>query len=108
MTRLIGNRVEQCLNIADLRRAAARRAHRMVFDYIDGGSDDEWTLDNNVRAFDRYELPYRVLTGPEDIDLTTTVLGTQIDVPFFCSPVIRARRIRRCQRIAIVHPSASQ
>ncbi len=44
MTRLIGNRVEQCLNIADLRRAAARRAHRMVFDYIDGGADDEWTL----------------------------------------------------------------
>ena len=58
MTRLIGNRVEQCLNIADLRRAAARRAHRMVFDYIDGGADDEWTLDNNVRAFDRYELLY--------------------------------------------------
>jgi len=86
MTRLIGNRVEQCLNIADLRRAAARRAHRMVFDYIDGGADDEWTLDNNVRAFDRYELLYRVLTGADEIDLTTTVLGTRIDVPFFCSP----------------------
>ena len=46
MTRLIGNRVEQCLNIADLRRAAARRAHRMVFDYIDGvrTMSGHWTI----------------------------------------------------------------
>ena len=40
------------LNIADLRRMAQRRLPRVVFDYIDGGADDEVTLRENCRVFD--------------------------------------------------------
>ena len=34
---MIFNNIDQCLNIEDFRKIARRRAHRMVFDYIDGG-----------------------------------------------------------------------
>ena len=49
MGRLVSPRV---VNIADLRRLAKRRLPRVVFDYIDGGADDEITLRENCRAFD--------------------------------------------------------
>lgn len=79
-------RIENCLNIEDLRRVAKRRAHKMVFDYIDGGADDERSIRTNSSAFDKFSLAYKVLNGVENIDTSTTLLGEAIDVPFFCSP----------------------
>ncbi|MEL6323886.1 MAG: alpha-hydroxy acid oxidase [Pseudomonadota bacterium] len=78
--------LSRCLNIADLREAARRRAHRMVFDYIDGGADDEVTLAWNSDAFGRYAFHHRVLTGVAAPDLSTTLLGQRIGVPFVLSP----------------------
>ena len=80
------NKLDKCLNIDDLRRAAKRRAHRMVFDYIDGGADDEVTLGRNTGAFDDYDLLFKVLAGANNVDMSTTLLGEKIDVPFFASP----------------------
>lgn len=79
-------KVDHCLSIADLRGAARRRAHRMVFDYIDGGADDELTLRRNCAAFDDYWLHNKVLTGAAAPDLSTTLLGRRIEVPFLLSP----------------------
>src|SRR5205814_112574 len=49
------------LNIEDLRRAAKRRLPRVVFDYIDGGAEDESTLRANCRAFETVTLRPPVL-----------------------------------------------
>ncbi len=78
--------LKNCINIEDLRLAAKHRAHKMVFDYIDGGADDEKTLARNTSAFDDYELLYKVLSGVDNPDTSTTLLGEKIDVPFFLSP----------------------
>jgi L-lactate dehydrogenase (cytochrome) len=78
--------LDKCLNIEDLRLAAKRRAHKMVFDYIDGGADDEVTLRGNSSAFDRYRLLYKTLVGVDDVDPSVTLLGQKLQVPFFCSP----------------------
>jgi L-lactate dehydrogenase (cytochrome) len=72
--------------IADMRLAAERRAHRMVFDYIDGGSEDEQTLARNRNAFAEHHLLHRVLTGAEKPDLSTRFLGQALTVPFVLSP----------------------
>lgn len=80
------SKLSQCQNIDDLREAARRRAHKMVFDYIDGGADDEKTLAQNSHAFNKYALLFRVLTGVDDIDTSVTLLGQKMDQPFFCSP----------------------
>ena len=74
------------VNLDDARRQARRRAHRMVFDYIDGGADDEKTLAANTAAFDTYALNFKVLTGHDAPDTSTTLLGEKIDVPFILSP----------------------
>ena len=79
-------KLKNCININDLREAAKTRAHKMVFDYIDGGADDEKTLARNSSAFDDYELLYRVLSGVDSPDLSTTLLGQKMDVPFILSP----------------------
>ncbi|MEM8920702.1 MAG: alpha-hydroxy-acid oxidizing protein, partial [Pseudomonadota bacterium] len=48
-------RLERAINIADLRTLAKRRLPRMVFDYIDGGADDEITLEGNVARLREYQ-----------------------------------------------------
>jgi len=51
-----GLRGHDVLNIADLRRLAERRVPRAVFDYIDGGAENEVTLQANVRAYEGVAL----------------------------------------------------
>jgi L-lactate dehydrogenase (cytochrome) len=58
----------------------------MVFDYIDGGADDEHTLRRSCEAFADYELLFRVLVGVEAVDPSTTILGHRTAYPFFTSP----------------------
>lgn len=74
------------VNVADIRRAAEARAHKLVFDYLDGGSGDERALAGNRAAFDDYRFRFRVLSGSDSADLTTTLLGHRLSVPFFASP----------------------
>jgi L-lactate dehydrogenase (cytochrome) len=79
------------VNIADLRDAAKKRLPRVVFDYIDGGADAEWTLRENVRVFDDVLLRPRSAVATPHVDLRTTVLGTAIDLPFLLAPVGSSR-----------------
>lgn len=79
-------KIKDCLNVQDLRCLAKKRAHKMVFDYIDGGADDEITLRNNSAAFADYDLMFHVLTGVDEVDTSTSLLGQTIEVPFLCSP----------------------
>src|SRR5438093_1194834 len=75
------------LNIEDLRRAAKRRLPRVVFDYIDGGAEDEWTLRANCRAFEAVTLRPRCAVATPMCDLRTTVLGTSLPMPLILAPV---------------------
>ena len=49
------------VTIADLRELARRRLPRMVFDFVDGGAEDEVTLRANREAFAALALRPRVL-----------------------------------------------
>src|SRR5204862_5453863 len=75
------------LNIEDLRRAAKRRLPRVVFDYIDGGAEDESTLRANCRAFEAVTLRPRCAVATPECDLRTTVLGTEVTMPLILAPV---------------------
>ncbi|MCR9128146.1 MAG: alpha-hydroxy-acid oxidizing protein [Alphaproteobacteria bacterium] len=83
--------VETAINIAELREHARRRLPRMVFDYIDGGSDDEQTLARNTAAFRERELLFNVLAGVTDIDLSVEILGMKSPVPFILAPTAAQR-----------------
>jgi isopentenyl diphosphate isomerase/L-lactate dehydrogenase-like FMN-dependent dehydrogenase len=75
------------VNIADLRRLAKSRLPRVVFDYIDGGADDEITLRENSRVYDVVTFRPRCAVAIPKCDLRTTVLGTTLELPLLLGPV---------------------
>jgi isopentenyl diphosphate isomerase/L-lactate dehydrogenase-like FMN-dependent dehydrogenase len=79
------------VNIDDLRTLAKRRLPRVVFDYIDGGAEDEVTLRENRRAFELVTFRPRHAVAVPRCDLGTAVLGTQLNVPFLLAPVGSSR-----------------
>lgn len=79
------------VNISDLRRIAKRRLPRAVFDYIDGGADAEVTLGENCRVFDQVTFRPRHAVRTPCCDLSTTVLGMKVEIPFLLAPVGSSR-----------------
>jgi len=84
-------RVHNAVTIEDLRALAKRRLPRVVFDYIDGGADAEWTLRENSRAFERIRFRPRNAVANAPCNLRTTVLGTPLELPFALAPVGSSR-----------------
>ena len=70
---------------------AKRRLPRMVFDYIDGGAEREWTLRENMRAFEDVMFRPRSAVATAACDLRTTVLGLPIELPLILAPVGSSR-----------------
>ncbi len=79
------------VNIADLRRLAKRRLPRAVFDYIDGGADAEITLRENAHAYELVHFRPRCAVATPACDLSTTVLGTKLALPFLLAPIGSSR-----------------
>ena len=84
-------RLDQCHKTADFRELARRRLPSPLFHYIDGGADDEVTLARNTRAFESCDLVPNVLAGVDDVDLRTSCLGQQLELPLFFSPTAMQR-----------------
>jgi len=83
--------VARFVNIADLRLAAKKRLPRVVFDYIDGAADGEVTLRENCRAFEDVVFRPRSAVATKHCDVSTSVLGTTLDLPFLLAPVGSSR-----------------
>lgn len=71
----------------DFRRAAQRRLPRFLFDYIDGGANDESTLRKNVSDLTEIALRQRVLRDVSQIDLSTTLFGRECAMPVALGPI---------------------
>lgn len=80
-------RTAHVVNIADFRALARRRLPRVIFDYVDGGADDEITLAANDRAFRDVVFRPRQCVGTASVDLRTTVLGTTFELPLLLAPI---------------------
>jgi isopentenyl diphosphate isomerase/L-lactate dehydrogenase-like FMN-dependent dehydrogenase len=75
------------VNIGDLRRLAERRMPRAVFDYVDGGAEDEITLRENTRAFEEVTFRPRNAVALSNCELRTNVLGNELSMPLLLAPV---------------------
>jgi len=75
------------VNIEDLRQVAKRRIPKSVFDYLDGGAECEQTLLENCRAFRDVMFRPRGAVAVADCDLSVTVVGQKLSVPFMLAPV---------------------
>ena len=73
-------------SIADLRLAAQRHLPRALFDFFDGGAEDELTLADNLAAFQRLRLLPRVLRDVAHVSTRTTLLGGPSVLPLAIAP----------------------
>lgn len=88
------------VNIADLRALARRRLPRVVFDYVDGGAEDEITLRENRRAFEEIAFRPRQAVAMSHCDLRTRVLGCDLSLPALLAPVGYSRVIHASGEVA--------
>ncbi|MEY4618621.1 MAG: hypothetical protein RL101_807 [Actinomycetota bacterium] len=79
-------RLDSALTIYDLRDIAKRRTPTAPFDYTDGSADQEISLARARQAFEDIEFQPRVLRDVSDVDLSSTVLGKKVAMPFGIAP----------------------
>ena len=87
---MFGN-INNCYNTKDFRHLAKKRLPGPIFHYIDGAADDEVTYRRNTEAYEQCDLIPNVLSGVENIDMSTTVMGQKIDMPIYLSPTALQR-----------------
>ena len=78
--------VAGCYSIEDLRQLARRRLPRSIFDFYDGGAEDEETLRSNLEAFRRLRLAPHVLVDVSAASTATTLLGQPAGLPMAIGP----------------------
>ena len=71
----------------DYRRRAQQRLPRFLFDYIDGGANDELTLAANLADFGKIRLKQRVLRDVSRIDTATTLAAEPVSMPVVLAPI---------------------
>ena len=84
-------RLNQCYNYQDFRILARKRLPGPIYNYIDGGADDEVTMRRNTEAFNQCDLIPGVLRGVKDVDLSIEVMGQRLELPVYCSPTALQR-----------------
>jgi L-lactate dehydrogenase (cytochrome) len=94
------SRLADAVNVADLRRLARARLPDAVFDYLDGAADDEVTLKDSERAFREVVFKPRHAVAIPACDLSVTVLGQKLALPFILGPIGYSRMIHRRGELA--------
>jgi L-lactate dehydrogenase (cytochrome) len=79
-------RLSACHDIADLRATGRRRTPRPVFDYVDGGADEELSVRANTRAFRRWQFRPRTLVNVSEADTSAAFLGSVAPMPLALAP----------------------
>lgn len=102
----VKRRLARAADISDLRKIARRRLPRGVFDYMDGGAEDEITLTANTQAFRRIEFRPRVLRDVSAVDPSTTLLGRPLPIPLVLAPTGFPRSIHPDGELATARAAA--
>jgi len=79
-------RLAACHDIADLRAMGRRLTPRPVFDYVDGGADEELSVRANTRAFRRWRFQPRTLVNVSQADTSTRFLDSDVPLPLALAP----------------------
>jgi len=78
--------LDDLVNVFEFEPLCKARLPKQVYDYIAGGVDNEWSLRNNRRAFDRITFRPRMLVNASNLDLSLTLFGTKISCPILIAP----------------------
>jgi len=73
----------QCFNLHDFESVAKQVMKKAAWAYYSSGADDEITLRENHSAYHKIWFRPRVLVDVEKVDLSTSMLGSKCEVPFY-------------------------
>uniref|UniRef100_A0A803NYD4 (S)-2-hydroxy-acid oxidase n=1 Tax=Cannabis sativa TaxID=3483 RepID=A0A803NYD4_CANSA len=86
ITRSHAKMASEPVNVNEFQELARKVLPKMYFDFYNGGAEDEYTLKQNMEAFQRIRLWPRVLVDVSRIDMSTTLLGYKIAAPILIAP----------------------
>ncbi len=78
--------VDDAINLDDLRKLAKKRLPKVIYDFIEGGADDEKGLTVNENAFRKHPLMPRYMVDISTIDQQTPLFGHTYSHPFGVAP----------------------
>ena len=99
-------RTPKVLTVDDYEPLARERLPADVYDYYAGGAGDEWTLAENRRAFERWVIRPRMLTGAWPADPSIEVLGAKLAFPVLVAPWAYQRRAHPDGELATARAAA--
>lgn len=94
-------------NIADLGRLARRALPLPIRDYLEGGSDDEWTLKRNTAAFDDWMLAQHTMVDVSRIDAGADLLGFKSALPLILSPTGMSQLFHASGEMAVARAASA-
>ncbi len=103
-----GRRLAACVDVDDVRQMAKRRLPRAVFDYVDGGADEEITQRENRAAFQALRFSPRVLNDVADVDIAAHVLGRWHDAPLGLCPTGYTRMMHPVGEVAVARAATTR
>ncbi|KAI9704537.1 MAG: Cytochrome b2, mitochondrial precursor [Bogoriella megaspora] len=75
--------LEQCYNLMDFEAVAKNIMKKTAWAYYSSGADDEITMRENHSAYHKIWFRPRILQNVENIDFSTTMLGSKVSIPFY-------------------------
>lgn len=102
----VERRLSKAANVDDLRRIAKRRLPFGVFDYIDGGAEDERALTESVSAYKKIQFRPRILRDVSNIDTSTTLFGRTLPMPLILAPTGFSRIAHSQGELAVARAAA--
>lgn len=99
-------RLERCASVGDIRELAKRSTPKSVFDYTDGGSMSETSLDRSRDAYGRVEFTPRVMRDVSQVDMSTNFLGKPSALPFAFAPTGFTRMMHHVGEPAVAQVAA--
>ncbi len=79
-------KLKRAVNLQELRLLARKRVPKAVFDYVDGGANDEISYQRSAETFSKVQFHARVLRDVSKIDLTTKIAGRDSALPIIFAP----------------------
>jgi (S)-mandelate dehydrogenase len=74
------------ISVADFRKRAQKRLPKMVFDFLEGGAEDEVGLLHNIEAFRRIKFRPRSLIDISRRSIAIDLFGSTIAAPLIVAP----------------------
>jgi L-lactate dehydrogenase (cytochrome) len=94
-------------NIEALKSGARSALPRPIFDYMDGGAEDELALRRSSSAFDRYDLLPRMLVDVSRISTETEIFGRRIPFPLMLAPTGLTRLFHKDAELAVARAASA-